>query len=280
MSQDTLERKDLDVGLLEENPDNPNEMSARAFDLLVDNIQKTGLTEAIVVRPVGDKYRIVSGHHRFKAALYLGYENVPCVVITDPEFDDEAERFQLVRMNVIKGKMDPQAFYDLYQQVAGKYGDELLQDMFGFSDENEFKRLVTATAKGLPKDMQEKFKKAAKEVKTIDGLAAILNELFTTYGDTVPYGFMVVDYGNQRHIWLRMTKKSYKSLRLIGDLCLETGVVMDDLLGELLIRVAKGDASELMESILDKAPKVTMPAGMEVLPTANHIEQVEQLDEE
>ena len=71
-------------------------------------------------------------------------------VILDPEFDAEKERFQLVRMNVIRGKMDPQAFYNLYSKLADKYSDAVMQDAFGFAEEAEFKRLIAQTAKMLP----------------------------------------------------------------------------------------------------------------------------------
>lgn len=272
------EQKSLPVELLEENEGNPNRMTAREFDLLVDNLQRTGLTENIVVRPLGNgKYRVVSGHHRLKAAKFLGYEEVPCAIIVDPKFDEEAEMFQLIRMNVIKGKLDPQAFTDMYGKVAGKYGDEILQDMFGFAEEAEFKKLILATAKSLPKELQEKFKEGAQEIKTINQLAKLLNKLFTTYGDTLPYSYMILDYGGQQNFWLRIENKTFKALQLIGELCVEEEVSMDDVLGEVIRRIAKGDLGELMQDIVDKAPKVVLPTGFMLTPTKDNIEAAASL---
>ena len=157
-----LLRLDLPVTQLLKNDANPNKMSAREFDLLIDNIEHTGLTDPILVRPLDYeavfeiaskfdmpdletvitkeelKFRIVGGHHRFDAAAYLGFEDVPCTVIIDDDFDEDAEKFQLVRMNMIRGKLDPQAFFDLYNSLAPAYSDEVLQDAFGFADEAEF----------------------------------------------------------------------------------------------------------------------------------------------
>jgi hypothetical protein len=117
-------------------------MSGREFDLLCDNMEKTGITDAILVRPLDLKtlqkmaiahdgaaliaaldkadarFRIVGGHHRFDAAAYLGFETVPCTIITDVGFDEEQEQFQIVRMNAIRGRMDPQAFFEMYQKLA------------------------------------------------------------------------------------------------------------------------------------------------------------------
>lgn len=269
---DMIERKPIALTLIDGFEGNPNKMGARAFDLLVDNMQAHGCTENLVVRPKGDRFEIISGHHRFQAAQYIGWETIPCAVILDPAFDDEAAAFQVVRMNAIRGRLDPQLFMEQYSKVAGKYGDEILQDMFGFSDEAEFKKLITATAKGLPKEMQDKFKEAAKEVKTIDGLAAILNSLFTKFGDTIPYGYMIMDYGNQRHVWLRMEKKTYDALVLIGDLCTETSKSMDEVLGAVVRKIAKGDLSEVMSEIIEKAPNVVLPTGFALMPTMDHIE--------
>jgi hypothetical protein len=45
--------------------------------------------------------------------------------------------------------MDPAKFFNLYEQYAAKYSDALLQDMFGFAEEAEFKRLVTQTTNAI-----------------------------------------------------------------------------------------------------------------------------------
>lgn len=274
-----LQRLDLPVSALEPDPNNPNQMTARAFDLLVDNLQRTGLTDPVLVRPLGEgRYRVVGGHHRLEGAKYLGFDTVPCTVITDPEFDEEAATFQMVRMNVIRGKMDPQAFLKLYEKVQAKYAEDVLQDLFGFAERAEFEKLVKQTAKSLPKDMRDKFMEAAKDVKTIDGLARILNEIFTRYGDTVPYAFMVMDYGGQQHVWVQVSKDTMKALRLIGDMCIERERTMDDMLGRVIQAVAKGEFAEFLEQIVAKTPKVVLPANMPVAPTKKNIEAMSVLD--
>jgi hypothetical protein len=299
-----LLRVDLPVGLLVKNSNNPNKMSAREFDLLVDNLEKTGLTDAILVRPfeiaavlwadndnkddpdgfvstLTDnevKFRIVGGHHRLDAASYLGFEKVPCTVILDPDFDEEQEKFQIVRMNMIRGKLDPQAFFDLYQSLSEAYTDEILQDAFGFAEEAEFKKLIEQTAKQLPDvKLQQKFKEAAAEIKTIDGLSKLLNHMFTTYGDTLPYGYMIVDHGGQRSMWLRVDGKTMKALDLVGDLCIENQRTVDDIIGGVVQLIAKGDLKEQVDKLIKKTPAVELPANLTVSPTKDNIEKVASL---
>lgn len=232
-------RQDLPIDVLLPNEENPNKMSARQFDLLVDNIERTGITDPILVRPVaGDKYRVVGGHHRLEAASYLDFEKVPCTIITDPDFDEEAEQFQMVRMNVIHGAMDPQKFMNLYNKVSAKYEQDVLQEMFGFADEALFKSLIKETKDSLPKDMQKEFDEATKEVKTIEELAGVLNHMLANFGDTLEYGYMIVDFGGKESVWLRMHKKDRVNFDKLASNCKSAGVTVDDLFRHMMLAAA------------------------------------------
>lgn len=300
-----LLRVDLPIELLVKNEDNPNKMSPREFDLLIDNMERTGITDPILCRPLdlaatsdcqaavkkgdhaalvelfrqrGLQFRIVGGHHRFDGAAYLGFDDVPATVILDPEFDVDQERFQLVRMNAIRGKLDPNAFFELYQQLSDVYSDEILQDAFGFAEEAEFRRLIEQTAKALPDpQLQKKFKEAAAEVKTIDGLSKLLNEMFSKYGDTLPYGFMVFDHAGQRSVWLRIEGKTMTALDLIGTLCIDNNRTIDDVLGGILQLIAKGGLKADVDKIIAKTPPVELPDGMSVAPTKENLEKIASL---
>ena len=272
-----LQRLTVPLSRLVKNADNPNRMSAREFDLLCDNLGKTGMTDAILVREIepdaaGPLWRIVGGHHRYSAAAFLGWEDVPITVLPD-DFDDEQEKFQLVRMNAIHGKLDPPAFYNLYSQLSSKYSEEILQDAFGFAEEAEFKKLIAQTAKMLPdKAQQDKFKEAAAEIKTIDGLSALLNKMFTQYGDTIPHGYMIIDYGGQQSMWLRVGKKTMDALGVVGLMCVDKHRTMDDIVGGLVRSIAKGELNDAVAALIDGAPEVKSPAGITVAPTKDNLE--------
>jgi len=274
-----LQRLTVPLSRLVKNADNPNRMSAREFDLLCDNLGKTGMTDAILVREIepdaaGPLWRIVGGHHRYSAAAFLGWEDVPITVLPD-DFDDEQEKFQLVRMNAIHGKLDPAAFYNLYSQLSDKYSEEILQDAFGFAEEAEFKKLIAQTAKMLPdKHLQEQFKQAAAEIKTIDGLSALLNKMFTQYGDTLPYGYLIVDYGGQQSMWLRSPKKTMDALAVIGMMCIDKKRTLDDVIGGLVRSIAKGELKDAVAALIAASPEVQLPDPMSLPPTKDNIEKL------
>jgi len=262
----------IDVGIDELVPNelNPNQMNDAEFNMLYDNIERMGVTDPILVRThptEKGKYRIVGGYHRWEVAKLHGMETVPVTIIDDPEFDEDMEKFQLVRHNIIHGSMSPQRFMKLFDSLSKKYSDDVASEMFGFTDEEEFRKLVQLTAKGLPNEMQAQFKEAASEIKTIDDLAQVLNRLFTAHGDTVPYNYMIFDYGKQEHIWLRMKPAQKKDFEDIAKLCKVHSVTMDSVLTMLLQLTAQGALSmHEFNARLAKLPTITIPSHVE-LPT-------------
>ena len=166
--------------------------------------------------------------------------------------------------------MSPAKFMKMYEQAATKYGQEILQESFGFAHEEEFRKLVNEVKKSLPKEMQKDFTNAAKELKTIDDLSRLLNRLFTQYGDTLPYGFMCFDFGGKESIWLRMNSKTKDAVMALGKLCMEEKRTMDDLLGGLVRMAAQGDLHPQLVQLIAETDEVEIPEGMEI-PTAERL---------
>jgi ParB/RepB/Spo0J family partition protein len=268
----TLGRLNLPTDQLEGNPNNPNEMSDQEFNLLCDNIEKMGLTDPILVRPLpSGKYRIVGGHHRWEVAKLLGFKDVPCTVVTDPAFDEDQEAFQLVRMNTIRGHLSPQKFIQMYQSLAPKYADEVMQESFGFASEEEFQKLLVSVKKTLPKELQTDFTKAATELKTIDDLSKLLNRLFMAYGNTLPFGYMLMDFGGKDSVWLRMEAKTRKDLLQVCKTCVMQNRTVDDIIGGLLRMAASGRLADEIAELVKKTPQVLIPEGVTV-PTKEVLE--------
>lgn len=267
-------REELPLSVLEKNEHNPNKMTAKGFNLLVDNIARMGITDPILVVKRGDKYRIVGGHHRAEAAEFLGYTQVPCTIITDPNFDEDQENFQLMRHNMIKGKLDREGFVKLYEMVQERYTDEVLAEAFGFEDQTELKAMVKETAKSLPPEMRAKFKEAAKEVKTIKDLSGLLNRLFNSYGDTLPYGFMFMDFGGKDSVWVRMMQKDLNNVNDVFTILREEGKTLDGLLRAVLQSIAKNDNPELMK-IFEKVPNVDLSEKPEARPLEHELSMLE-----
>jgi len=240
---------------------NPNTMSEREFNLLVQNMQEMGVTDAPLVwkRPDG-KHQIVGGHHRVEAAKVLGMTSIPVTVIVDPNFSEERAHFQLMRHNNIKGKLSAQKFVKLYERYSGNYSREQLTELFGFEEQAVLDKLVKETEKGLPKELKQKFKEASAEIKTIDDLSKVLNQLFASYGSTLPYCYMVVDFGGKQSVWLRMHPADRANFDKLAARCMLDGKSVDGAVRVLLQLIASGTLPQF-ESAFDLLPKIQFQDG-------------------
>lgn len=198
---------------LEPNSWNVQTQDEATFTRLREEIRKVGFIDPIQVLPKEepDKYLILGGEHRWRAAMAEGLESVPVIVLTDAKWKDEDLRKMVsVRVNILKGKIDTEKFAKLYNELADKYGADALQAAFGFTNAKAFQKLlgdISKGLKGLPKDIKKKFDENAKEAKTVEELTSILNELFSKHGDTMDQNFMVFTHGKKDHIYIAMDHK-------------------------------------------------------------------------
>lgn len=191
---------------------NPNVQKDAVFNALVENIREIGMVEPLMVMPADENgnYKLISGEHRFEACRVLGFDEIDAYVMED--FDEDMAKFQLVRMNVLRGSLDPVKFTKLFDEMADKYGKELTKQMMALVDEKAFDNLYVNVRKELPKELQKKMSKAKSELKSVDDLSRILNEMFSTYGDTLKNNFMIFQYGGKTHLWVIMDDKLKKKM--------------------------------------------------------------------
>lgn len=221
------------------------------FNLLQDEIAEVGLIDPIEVVPTEDDvYVILGGEHRWRAAKNLGHVEVPCILLTDTKWKDvDLQKFVTVRLNVIHGKVDSDKFVVLYNEMAAKYGQDAMQRLMGYADTQQFQKLLGWVKKGLkqslPKEMAQEVEEATKDVKSVQDLQNIIQELFQKYGDTISQSFMVFTYGKQQHIYVSMDAKMRRSMDRVMECCRFTGQDMNDFLRPLFDDFAKKAAIEI-----------------------------------
>ena len=100
------ELRELDVGQIEPNPDQPRaKFDASALDALAGSIGSVGLLQPLIVRPLADgRYELVAGERRWRAAQRAGIERVPAVIRTSPE--DERLQAALIE-NMVREDLNP-----------------------------------------------------------------------------------------------------------------------------------------------------------------------------
>jgi ParB family chromosome partitioning protein len=99
---------ELPVGKIEPNPDQPrSEFEAGPLQALADSISATGLLQPLIVRPLdagGERYELVAGERRWRAAQAAGLKTVPAVVRVSP--DDDRLQAALIE-NMVREDLNP-----------------------------------------------------------------------------------------------------------------------------------------------------------------------------
>lgn len=96
----------IELDLLDDHPQNPRiTYRVDVIASIVQNIKSRGFLReyAIVVRQIGDRYQVVSGHHRKRAAAAAGLKHIWAWV---KDIDDDSAFMELVISNS-QGELDP-----------------------------------------------------------------------------------------------------------------------------------------------------------------------------
>jgi ParB family chromosome partitioning protein len=77
----TTEPQSIAIASIAANPDQPRrDFKEAELDELAASIRTHGLLQPILVRPQGDRYELVAGERRLRAAAKLGWESIPAIV--------------------------------------------------------------------------------------------------------------------------------------------------------------------------------------------------------
>lgn len=90
--QDDASVKEVPIECIEPNPNQPRrEFDEERLSELADSVRRVGVLQPIVVRPIGhDRYEIIAGERRWRAAKMAGIARVPVVVRTSDGTDSLA----------------------------------------------------------------------------------------------------------------------------------------------------------------------------------------------
>jgi ParB family chromosome partitioning protein len=110
----------LPLGRIDRNPRQPREaFDEESLQDLATSIEAVGVLQPIVVRPSGDRYQIVMGERRVRAARAAGLERIPAIVRTTE--DDRLLRDALLE-NVHREDLNPLEEAAAYKQLLADFG--------------------------------------------------------------------------------------------------------------------------------------------------------------
>jgi hypothetical protein len=211
---------EVDVELLDEAEWNPNEQDPPTFNALVENIREVGMVEFPVVIPIEgtNRYKVVSGNHRFRAVKLLGWPRCPVVVAE--RWDDDMAKAQTVRMNMIRGKLDPVKFTKLAREFVARYGTEGTAQLFKFPNQVAFDKIFLDLKRSLPVTLGSKLEQERKKVRTVKDLANVLEDIMAKAGQSVQQSYVVFSYAGREHLYVALdssTKRDVWKMKALAD---------------------------------------------------------------
>jgi len=124
--EDTL--LEIAVDQIEPNPNQPRKVfDSDALSELTASIKASGIIQPIVVRRRGDRFQLIAGERRWRAARQAGLARVPAIVreVTD------AESLELALVeNLLREDLNPMEEAEAYQKLLAQFGwtqEELAQ---------------------------------------------------------------------------------------------------------------------------------------------------------
>lgn len=112
--------KEIPISSINPNPDQPRrEFEIEALNELAKSIHVHGLLQPILVRPVGERYFIIAGERRLRAAKIAGLTTIKCIVqlCTDQEMAERA----LIE-NIQRADLSPVEEGFAYERLIKEYG--------------------------------------------------------------------------------------------------------------------------------------------------------------
>lgn len=214
----------LRMATIDPKADQPRKsFDAEALSQLADSIAANGILQPILVRETGDRYEIIAGERRFRAARLAGLSEIPALVL---DADDEAAAKYALIENLQREDLNPyeeaaaiRKLMDEYglsqEQVAGSIGRsrsavanalrllELPEDAVklvtdGTLSAGHARTLLGLLDKGRIGDVARKCVESAMSVRELESLVKKLNRLYTQERDAAQddkgTGGVVVDY--------------------------------------------------------------------------------------
>lgn len=227
------------IGDLEPNEWNSYKMSREKFDRLVEEIEAEGFDKALLVvchPEKKGKYRIVDGEKRWAAARVAGLQEIPCVVKKDWSVDKQKIETH-TRNEIVNDEFDKPKFTLLANDLMQKkeISEQQLREAMAINTEKRWNKMYLTKKSTEELEEELKTKEAEKEMKFVDSLSVIVNELIKEYGKTIPYNFLFFMLGKNVHLMVTVKNdKLKKKLDLIRETAIAEGRDINDVFLENL----------------------------------------------
>lgn len=188
----------LPLSLLEEIDNQPFPINESKIEQIADSIENVGVIEPIIVVKDGEKYKILSGRHRFRACKKLGKDDIPCY-IKNVQADDDIARYIIIATNTDRNNEYKPSVY------AKAYAEQLsLMKKLGK------KSTVSAIAEqnGLSRKQIYRYIRLTNLIPEMQGL---VDDEIISIETAVEFSFLSIEKQSSLYNYIGSFEKSYIS---------------------------------------------------------------------
>lgn len=110
---------DLDIEIIETNPRQPRKFFDESKLIeLSESLKEHGIIQPIIVKKAGDKYSIIAGERRYRAAKLAGFKKVPAIAMDIS--DAKLLQISLIE-NIQRQDLNPIEQASAYEQLLNEY---------------------------------------------------------------------------------------------------------------------------------------------------------------
>lgn len=214
---------ELDIGLLDELEGNVNEMDLAQFDALVDGLAKNRFIPPLVVVPKGERYVVLDGNHRLRAARLLQYNTVPAYVVRLNE--DELLDVIAARMNIVRGEVNKSALFKIWTRLCAKTDRDTAMAVLGITSEKRLRELLPQVIRRVDTTVvaDDAVQVALQRVRRAEDMVYIVRAVLGDSG-TDEFDYVAFQVRRSQVLLFRCTKEEYGRLRKITDELAQKGL--------------------------------------------------------
>lgn len=197
---------DLDLNLIDENPDNAKVFNMEDIERLAETIKNEGFFGVVEVyqKPDG-RYELSAGHRRTRAVRSLGWKTVPAVVVEMPAEEAKVRR-KLIFSNINNRDMTPMDW-----ARAMEYHKQTIQMENDIDGENSKKKMSVNVVEQVAHDFGYKKANVFRYLKLLS-LIPELQELVEKR--LVPWSVMQTVAGESKEIQLQIAEEIKTAISL------------------------------------------------------------------
>lgn len=111
---------EIDIDLIDPNSEQPRvRFGQRELEELAQSIKENGVVQPIVVRRLGERYQIIAGERRWRAAQIAGLRKIPAII---RDVSDEKLLEMALVENIQREELNPMEEARAYRKLIDKFG--------------------------------------------------------------------------------------------------------------------------------------------------------------